>query len=63
MQNRQEETDAQTRPEADEKQGGHLHPDAEENPLATAEAGIIGLIIAGVTITTIVYLVVLRLWL
>jgi hypothetical protein len=63
MQNRQEETDTNLGLEADEKQGGHIHPDAEENPLATAEAGIIGLIIAGVTITAIVYLVVLRLWL
>ena len=62
MHQRQEETDTHLRPEADEDHGRHIHPDAEENPLATAEAGIIGLIIAAVTVTIVIYLVVLRLW-
>jgi hypothetical protein len=63
MQNRTQDTETHVGPDADQDQGNPIHDDATENPLATAEAGIIGLIIAAVTITTIIYLVVLRLWL
>ena len=62
MQNRTQGTDIDAGPEADQDQGNPIHDDAAENPLATAEAGIIGLILAAVAITTIIYLVVLRLW-
>jgi hypothetical protein len=41
-------------PKDEQDNDPHIHPDHDENPLATAEAAVVGIIIAGLAIVALV---------